>query len=58
MRRPALLAALLGALGLVVRRRRNGRAEGDVWNLATEGAPADASSEYAPGQEAAAPDLR
>ena len=64
MRRPALLAAMLGglgglgSLGLVVRRRRTGRADRDVWNLATESPPADPRSEYAPGQEAAPPDLR
>lgn len=36
MRRPALLAALLGALAVVLRRRsRAGRAEKDLWTEAT-----------------------
>jgi hypothetical protein len=37
MRRPALLAALLGAAALLVRRRaRVGQADRDVWTQATE----------------------
>ncbi len=36
MRRPALLAALLGALAVVLRRRsRAGQAEKDLWTEAT-----------------------
>jgi hypothetical protein len=35
MKRPALLLAVLGALLAVVRRRRAGRAEADLWNEAT-----------------------
>jgi hypothetical protein len=35
MRRPALLVALLGAVAVLLRRARSGRAERDVWNEAT-----------------------
>jgi hypothetical protein len=35
MKRPALLLAVLGALLAVVRRRRAGQAEADLWNEAT-----------------------
>jgi hypothetical protein len=35
MRRPALLVALLGALAVLLRRSRSGRAERDVWTEAT-----------------------
>jgi hypothetical protein len=35
VKRPALLLAVLGGLLAVVRRRRAGRAEADLWNEAT-----------------------
>jgi len=35
MKRPVLLLAVLGALLAVVRRKRAGRAEADLWNEAT-----------------------
>jgi hypothetical protein len=35
MKRPALLLAVLGAVLAVVRRRKAGRAEADLWNEAT-----------------------
>ena len=35
MKRPVLLLAVLGALLAVVRRRRAGRAEADLWKEAT-----------------------
>ena len=35
MRRPALLVALLGAVTVLLRRKRAGQAEKDVWTQAT-----------------------
>lgn len=35
MKRPVLLLAVVGALLAVVRRKRAGRAEADLWNEAT-----------------------
>ena len=35
MRRPALLAALLGAVAVLLRRRASGRDDADVWTQAT-----------------------